>query len=362
MKVVHEFPYVVTVQEHVWIPMEDGCRLSARLWLPVSDHPVPAILEYIPYRKRDAMRERDEPIHGYFAGYGFAAVRVDVRGTGQSEGLLGDEYSEEELADGEAILRWIAGQPWCNGRVGMIGKSWGGINALQIAARRPPELGAIVTVCSSDDRYALDAHYMGGALLNENLTWASVLFTLNARPPDPALAGPGWREQWLTRLEEAPLFVERWMEHPHRDAYWRRGSVCEDYGAVRCPVFAVGGWADAYTDTVFRLLEHLAAPCRGLVGPWAHVYPHHGVPGPAVGFLQECVRWFDHWLRDRDTGLLGEPPLRVWLEEAVPPLAFHDERRGRWVSEPAWPSPTWRRGSCSCTPVGSTPRPPHRVR
>src|SRR5215510_13093020 len=188
MKIVDRFPHNVRVIENCWIPMSDGCRLAARIWLPVDAETtsVPAILEYIPYRKRDFTRARDEPMHRWFAAHGYAAVRVDVRGSGDSDGVLRDEYADEELADGEAVIAWIAAQPWCTGAVGIMGKSWGGFNALQVAARRPPALGAIITVCASDARYADDSHYMGGCLLNENLTWGCVLTTFNALPPDPA--------------------------------------------------------------------------------------------------------------------------------------------------------------------------------
>ena len=163
-RIVEDLPHRYRVVENQWIPMEDGARLAARLWIPedAERDPVPAVLEYIPYRLRDGTRLRDELDHGYFAGHGYAGVRVDIRGSGDSEGVLADEYLEQELADGEAILRWLAAQPWCNGRVGMIGISWGGFNGLQIAARRPPELKAVITVCSTDDRYADDVHYMGG--------------------------------------------------------------------------------------------------------------------------------------------------------------------------------------------------------
>ena len=145
---IDKFPYGVRTIEHCWIPLADGCRLAARLWLPsdAGAGPVPAILEYIPYGKREGTRERDEPMHGYFAGHGYAAIRVDVRGTGDSEGILADEYDEQELSDGEQVIAWIAAQPWCNGAVGMLGKSWGGFNALQIASRRPPALRAVITV------------------------------------------------------------------------------------------------------------------------------------------------------------------------------------------------------------------------
>jgi uncharacterized protein len=339
MKIVSCFPRSVRDIENVFIPLSGGVRIAARIWLPedAEASPVPAILEYIPYRKGDRMRERDEPMHAYFAGHGYATVRADVRGTGDSEGVLLDEYHAQEIEDALEILEWIAGMPWCTGRVGMMGKSWGGFNALQVAARRPPSLGAILTVCSSDDRYRDDAHYMGGCLLNENLVWGSSLFTLSALPPDPHVWGERWRDLWAARMEATTLFPETWLAHPHRDEYWKHGSVCEDYEAITCPVYAVGGWADAYTNAIPRLLKGLTAPRKGLIGPWAHVYPHNGVPGPAIGFLQEALRWWDHWLRDRDTGILDEPMLRAWMNEPVAPERHAVDAPGRWIAERTWP-------------------------
>src|SRR5262249_6157767 len=232
-------PRAVREIEHAWIPLSDGTRLAARMWLPADAEtaPVPAILEYLPYRKRDFTRARDEPMHRWFAGHGYACVRGDVRGSGESDGLLEDEYAEVELADGTEVIAWIARQPWSTGAVGLIGKSWGGFNALQLAARRPPALGAVITVCASDDRYADDAHYMGGCLLNENLTWGTSLVTFGALPPDPALVGEGWRETWRRRLEALVLFPERWLRHPRRDEYWRRGAGGDGPAAVSFPVY-----------------------------------------------------------------------------------------------------------------------------
>ena len=333
-----EFPCPIDEIENVWIPLRDGCRLAARLWLPKDRQPVPALLEYLPYRKRDSTRSRDEPMHRYFAGHGYACARVDVRGSGDSDGILQDEYSQQEWDDGLEVLAWLASQRWCDGSVGMFGKSWGGFNALQIAALNPPELKAVISVCAADDRYADDAHYMGGCLLNENLLWGSSLFTFNAYPPDPEISGSAWRDKWLQRLENATLFPAVWMQHQRRDDYWRHGSVCEDYGAIRCPVFAVGGWADAYSNAVPRLLAGLDVPRKGLIGPWAHAYPQDGVPGPAIGFLQEALRWWDQWLKGRDTGITDEPMLRVWMQDPVEPRSTRDEQPGRWVAEACWPS------------------------
>ncbi|MBW0001863.1 MAG: CocE/NonD family hydrolase [Hyphomicrobiales bacterium] len=329
----------VAVTENLFIPLSDGVKLAARLWLPADAQakPVPAILEYIPYRKRDGTRTRDEPMHGWFADHGYAALRVDMRGSGDSEGALADEYLSRELEDACEVIDWINRQSWCSGRVGMMGKSWGGFNALQTAALRPPALKAIITVCSTDDRYADDIHYMGGALLNDNLWWGTIMLAYQARPPDPAIVGECWRKQWLERLAALPFFPALWLAHQRRDAYWRHGSVCEDFSAITCPVFAVGGWADAYTNAVPRLLKGLKVPRLGLIGPWAHVYPHDGMPGPAIGFLEEALRWWDHWLKDEDRGIMEEPMLRAFIEEWSPP-GPRKKAPGRFVGEQQWPS------------------------
>ncbi len=341
MRTVEELPCPVRCVEHLEIPMPDGARLAARLWLPegAEGNPVPALLEYIPYRKRDLTRRRDALAHPYLAGHGYACLRVDLRGSGESDGVLVDQYRQQELDDGAAAIRWLAEQPWCDGAVGMLGISWGGFNALQIAALRPPALKAIITASSTDDLYADNMHYMGGCLLTDNLSEATTMFSVNTCPPDPALVGERWREMWMARLRGSGLWLDTWLRHQRRDDYWRHGSVREDYGSIACPVMAIGGWADGYTNAVFRLLEHLQVPRQALVGPWGHKYPHQGIPGPAIGFLQEALRWFDHWLKGRDTGIEEEPMLRAWMQDSVPPTTYYRERPGRWVGERQWPAP-----------------------
>lgn len=330
----------IDILEHVWIPMSDGTRLSARIFLPdgLDGAPAPAVLEYIPYRKRDGTRGRDAPMHGYFAQAGYAAVRVDIRGSGDSEGLLADEYLALEQDDAVEVIAWIARQPWCDGNVGMMGKSWSGFNALQVAARRPPALKAIITCYSTDDRFKDDIHFMNGCLLNDNLWWGSIMMAYQARPQDPEITDPGWRAAWEKRLETLPFFPAIWAEHQSYDAYWKHGSVQEDYAAIQCPVLVVGAWADSYTNSVPRLLEHLTAPSRGIIGPWGHVYPHDGAPGPAIGFLQEATRWWDQWLRGQDTGVMDEPKLRAYVNDPVQPDPTRPVQPGRWVGS-AWPLP-----------------------
>ena len=342
--------HAVEVVDTAWIPMADGARLAARLWLPAGarDAPVPAILEYIPYRLRDGRAVRDQQNQAFFAAHGYAGVRVDLRGSGDSDGVLADEYLQQELDDGLEVLRWIAAQPWCNGRVGMFGLSWGGFNGLQLAALQPPELQAVITVCSSDDRYADDVHYMGGCLLTDNLSWAAVMASYNACPPDPAVVGERWRDQWLERLHGSGVWLTKWLQHQRRDAYWQHASVCEDYARIRCPVFAVSGYADGYCNTVFRLLRNLEVPRKGLVGPWNHKFPHLGGPGPAIDFLGQCLRWWDRWLAGVENGVEREPMLRAWMQDSVSPHS--DDRPGRWVAEPVWPADTIRWSACPLQP------------
>ncbi|MEX0771895.1 MAG: CocE/NonD family hydrolase [Balneolales bacterium] len=340
MQYIKDFPEPIDHVENQWISMPDGVKLAARLWIPESAYknPVPVIFEYIPYRKRDFKRVRDEVNYNYFAGHGYAGARVDIRGSGDSEGILFDEYLDQELSDGERVIEWLAAQSWCDGNVGMIGISWGGFNGLQIAARRPKALKAVISVCSTDDRYADDVHYMGGCLLGDNLSWASVMFDRLSLPPDPEIVGDKWRSMWMERLDKTGLWVKNWLQHQRRDDFWKHGSVCENYEDIQCPVMAVSGWADGYSNSVFRLLQHLKVPRMGLVGPWSHRYPHDGIPGPAIGFLQECERWWDQWLKNKDTGIDKEPMLKAWVQESVPPYTSYEERPGYWLGLKEWPS------------------------
>jgi putative CocE/NonD family hydrolase len=340
-------PRAIREVEHFWVPMPDGTRLAAKMWLPIDaeDEPVPAILEFLPYRKREGTRHRDRVNHPPVAEAGYACIRVDIRGTGDSEGVYHDEYTPQEQQDGCDIIAWLAEQSWCNGAVGIIGISWGGFNGLQIAAHRPPALKAIVSIGSTDDRYATDVHYYGGCLIKDNIDWGAVMFGYNGLPPDPELVGENWRAMWQARLEANVPWTLEWLRHQRRDDYWRQGSVCEDFSKIACAVYAVSGWGDNYNEAVPRLVAGLDAPVIGLSGPWCHQYPNRGYPGPAIGFLQETVRWWDHWLKGIDTGIMQEPAWRAWVQESVPPATSYDERPGHWVGEPSWPSPLtdWKR-------------------
>ena len=256
--------YAVTVVPHFPLKLSDGTHISLKIWFPsdsiaqtsfanstsfqqfrptecryLEKHPV--ILEHLPYRKSDWSLARDYRRHTWMCSHGFTIIRSDMRGNGDSEGLYYDEYEEQEQNDACEIIQWVAEQSWCNGRVGMYGKSWGGFNGLQVAYKQPDALKSIISLYSTDDRYATDVHYMHGCVVGtEMIGWSSIMFGYNCRPPHPAHV-PNWKDIWMKRLQnqEGP-FVNIWLSHQARDEYWKQGSVCEDPQRIQIPVLAIG--------------------------------------------------------------------------------------------------------------------------
>ncbi|MCB1683629.1 MAG: CocE/NonD family hydrolase [Pseudomonadales bacterium] len=326
------------ITEHQWIVMDDGVRLSARLWIPdtTSNRPAPVVLEYIPYRKRDGYRFHDNAWGDVLASHGIAFARIDVRGSGDSEGVLTDEYTQIELEDGVRCIDWLSRQPWCNGNVGMRGISWGAINTLQIAALQPRALKAILSIAGTDHRYTDDAHYLGGTLAQANLQWGLSFKSVMAGPPDPQIVGAGWLKLWRDRLRSTPAIITRWLDHQYFDDYWQRGSIALDYASIRCPTYVVAGWQDTYANPVGRLLEQLTVPRRGLIGPWAHTYPEMAVPG-GVDWASEEVRWWRHWLCGEETGIMAGPMLRAYMPYCTAREVLPRPVPGRWIAEARWP-------------------------
>ena len=327
--------------QRCFVPMSDGVRLAATLHLPAAADPVPAILEALPYRKDDLtagyrpeyLRLRDE--HGY------AVVRIDLRGTGSSDGVATDEYPAQEQRDLCAVIAWIAGQPWCTGAVGMYGTSYSAFNSLHLAAERPPALKAVIAIYGTDDRYTDDVHYMGGALrLLDIVDYPLYMVAMNALPPVPALAGPGWRDAWRERVEQSEPWLLRWLEEQRDGGYWRQGSIRPGYARIGCPTMLVGGWADGYRNNTFRTVAALAAAGvahRLLLGPWSHAATSAALPGPRIDLVPEMVRWWDRWLRGRDNGVDRDPPITVFARRSSPPEPDLDEVSGQWRQEPGWP-------------------------
>jgi uncharacterized protein len=322
--------------EEVWIPMPDGVRLAATLYMP-DDAPAgerfAPILEYLPYRKDDGLLERDHRLYRYVVTRGFVGARVDLRGTGRSEGRLPEgEYTEQEQRDGEAVIEWLAAQPWSNGSVGMWGISWGGFNAIQLGMRGPPPLKAIVAVDASDDLFHDDIHYIDGLMHLDEYELMIDQWNAMTRAPD----FPTDEEALAERFDTEPWLMGVLAEQ--RDGpYWRRASLRPDHERLKVPALLVGGWYDGYRDSVPRMLEHVPAPTRGIVGPWMHSWPHAAEPGPAIEWRAEAVRWWEHWLLGRDTTILREPRVSMYVRDWHPPDPTLKEIPGRWRAYETWP-------------------------
>ena len=326
--------------ENLWIPLKDGRKVAARVWMPdESALPAPAVFEYLPYRKRDGTATRDEVTYPYLAARGYVGVRADIPGNGDSDGLMLEEYTPDEIAVGREAVEWIAAQPWCSGAVGMIGISWGGFNGFQVGMTRPPSLKAVISVSSAVDRYADDIHCKGGCPLTDNLGWSAQMLAYSSRPPDPLIVGERWRDMWRQRIDNMPFLAANWLRHPRRDSFWKHGSLCEDWKSLSAPTLAVGGWADLYVNTPLQVAEQLAPAAKALMGPWEHKYAHLAEVGPQGDFLGEAARWFDRWLKGEQNGAEALPALRAFIAEYSPPSDQYGPAKGRWVAEARWPSP-----------------------
>jgi len=326
--------------EDLVVEMPDGTRLAATLFVPNGGEPWPALLEALPYRKDDLTGTQDyrEEYARLADEFGYLVCRLDVRGTGSSEGLPVDEYTPQEHDDIANVVAWLAAQGWSNGAVGMYGTSWSGFNSLQVAMLRPPALRAICSIFASDDRYADDVHYFGGALKQLDLVdWPTYMEAVNVLPPVPRVFGEGWREEWARRLEGYEPWTLRWLEHQTYDDYWKHGSLREDYAAIEAATMLVTGWADGYTNVALRGFAGLRCPKRLLAGPWSHASTETCRPGPNIDLVPEMVRWWDRWLKGLDTGVDRDPPIVLFARRPTPPAADLREIRGAWRFEPGWP-------------------------
>jgi putative CocE/NonD family hydrolase len=317
--------------------MPDGVTLAADAFMPEIPGRYPVVIEYLPYRKNDVTWQGYFG-HRYLAEHGYAALRIDVRGTGDSEGKALDEYCLQEQLDGVSAIAWLAEQPWSTGAVGMFGTSYGGFNSLQVAMHRPPALKAICPMYFTDNRYTDDCHYKGGALqmLYDVGTYGLSMVGRNMLPPRPDLVGEQWGEIWEEHLRNEPWLL-RWLAHPNYDEQWRHGSLCEDYAAITCATYLIGGWRDGYVNCNLRTFANLQCPKKLMIGPWLHVQPHVGQPGPRINHYREMVRFYDYWLKGIDTGVMDEPPISLYVQQYDRPDANRPLTSGFWQFEDAWP-------------------------
>jgi uncharacterized protein len=333
-------------ERDVRVTMPDGIRLAATLYLPdPAGGPQPCLLEALPYRKDDLTSSYASTYRRMRDEFGYAVCRLDVRGTGSSEGDATDEYPDAEQADLVEVIAWLAMQDWCDGGVGMWGTSYSGFNSLQIACERPPALKAVCAIYSSDDRWTDDVHWRGGALrLVDLVDYCHYMTPMTMLPPVPAVWGDGWREEWRRRLETQEPWVLTWLRENRDGAYWRHGSVRADgdgngYDRIDCAVMLVAGWADGYRNNSFRTVEALrraGVPHRLLAGPWVHAAPVSAYPGPRLDLDVEMAAWFDRWLRGRATEEHRDGA-EVYLRAPAEPEPDLEEQPGRWVRTD-WPS------------------------
>jgi len=324
-------------REHVFIPMTDGVRLHATLYFPEGDGPWPAVLEALPYRKDDVTASY-RPEYVRLAEHGYVVCRVDVRGTGTSDGLAEDEYPVEEQRDLCEVIEWLATREWSTGNVGMYGTSYSGFNSIQVGMERPPALKAIIPIFATDDRYADDVHYFGGVLKGLDLVdYPLYMVSMNALPPVPALYGEGWREEWQRRVEQNEPWTIRWLEEQTFGPYWQHGSLRPNYGAIEAATMIIAGWADGYTNNSLRTMAGLTCPKHLLLGPWAHMSLESSLPGPNIDHVPEMLRWWDRWLKGIDNGIDREPEIVVFVRRPTKPEPDLSELNGEWRYEAGWP-------------------------
>jgi len=324
----------ITIVE-AWIEMPDGVRLAADLYKPTDLEPgekLPVLLEYTPYRRTES-RFGNYPLFSYFIDEDYIVARVDIRGTGNSEGrLIPHEYSDIELDDGEVVIDWLSKQSFSNGNVGMFGISWGGFNAIQLAVRQPPALKAIIAADATEDLYQDDVHFMDGIMHVDS--WEMSQDLDNSRPgaPDYVIDDDNFRNRFDT---------EPWMltyKKQQRDGpFWDRASSRDKYDQIKIPTFHIGGWYDGYRDSLPRMLANVKAPVKAMIGAWSHAWPHDPYPNPGMEWRHEAVRWFDQFLKGKDTGILEEPRFAVYVREWHPPGPYLEYAPGFWRWEDGWP-------------------------
>jgi uncharacterized protein len=324
--------YVVDVKE-VWIPLKDGVHLSATVYAPKAKHrgeKFGAVLEFLPYRKDESSNHA--PVHHYFATHGYVSAHVDMRGTGRSEGdAPAREYSKQEQVDAEQVIAWLAHQKWSNGGVGMFGISWGGFNSIQLAMRHPPGLKAIIAVDATEKLFNEDVHFIDGMMHADEYELNVDILGALTRSPD----FPIDEASLAQRFDNPPWFV-MYKQHGQDGAFWDE-PISSSLESIQVPMFLIGGMLDGYRDSIPRMLEHVKAPAKALLGPWNHSEPHEASPGPAIEWRDQAVEWWDHWIKGANNGAMKGPKLAVYMNHWYVPSQQTREIPGEWRAEAAWP-------------------------
>jgi putative CocE/NonD family hydrolase len=328
------------VLRNILVPMSDGVRIAVDVYLPNAEQHYPAVFYFVPYRKDDFY-----PQIGNGAGLplpyterGFAFVLGDVRGTNDSEGVCRPMWDPREQQDGAEVVEWIAAQPWCDGKVGMTGTSYGFFTSLLTAAQRPPHLKAIVPLFGSDSSYY--CFYEGGLpmVFGYHADYLAIMIAMQGAPPGYRDREGHWSKLWRSRLENYTPWGLDWFEHQVDDEFWAVSSPREFYDRIDTPVFVIGGWGDRYPGDAIKVFENVKGPKKALIGPWHHIRPDMGVPGPRVDY-EVVFRWFDYWLKGDQNGILDEPAFTLYTQRYTQPAEYIPVIPGYWRQESAWPIP-----------------------
>jgi predicted acyl esterase len=327
-------PYAFRIERR-WLRMRDGVRLAATVVHPIARTPgerFPVLLEYLPYRKEDSFYIWDYQQMTWYARHGYIVAEVDIRGTGSSEGHLPPrEYSEEELSDADTIIAQLAALGDATGTVGMYGISWGGFNSIQIAMRHPPALKAIIASMATDDLFHDDVRYIDGVLHIDQYALEIDHENGLPAPPDYRIDAAYLRDRF-----GAEPWIFTYLRHSADSDWWRRHSLRFHYDAMQIPSLLVGGQLDGYRDAIPRMLDSVRAPVKALIGPWKHDDPGAANPGPSIAWRELAIRWWDHWLKGRDNGVMNEPRLTLFVRDPHVPDASLSMTPGQWRFED-WP-------------------------
>ncbi|WP_435115735.1 CocE/NonD family hydrolase [Halolamina sp. C58] len=320
-----------TVHDDVAITLADGTVRATR-HEPAADGPQPVVLVYTPYHKDDLSDTRSDPMVEYLVDAGYEVVVADAVGTGASDGLVEQPFTADEGRHGAAVVEWLAERAWSNGRVGIVGKSYPGTTALEIAAEEPDGLAAIVPIHAPAKIY--DAYFDGGALafLRTCGQWAPNFEYLPLQPPVDRSVD-GWAERWTDRLDaldDREPFLFQYLDHLEKDEYWAAKDVPVE--EISVPTLAVGGYRDAFGGGTLDYADRIDAPTEVILGPWRHAMPEQGETA-RIDFLGEMESWFDHHLRD-EGDRESSPAIRYWTERPD----GDDRLAGEWRAREAWPT------------------------
>jgi len=289
---------------HLSITLSDGVKLSATLWLPAAS-PAPALVEIAALTSA-----REDSLYNVLAKDGYAVIRLDQRGTGDSQGTFSGGFDRQDETDALQVLNFIAEQKWCDGKIGLFGFANAGTAALQVARRQPVGLGAVIAVAATDDPYVDGGAYQGGVVRGDMLLAAAQQLATSALPPAA-------KKAWPARLKAQKFIAANWLHHCARDDEWKAQAASEDLGQITAPCLLVSDWAKA--SPIPRMMLGLRSPCKAVIGPW----------DSAIDFSVEMLRWFDQHLKGKATGIMQEQAYRYFMRDA-------GHETGRWLGDMMW--------------------------